>query len=235
MRIDDVEIEVVADAAAGAERAAEMLAGLARHGGAVAVSGGSTPRLAYTRAAALEPDWGKVDVWLGDERCVPPDDERSNALLLQETLLAGVTVQPRAHLVRTELDPEAAAAYDAALEGVVLDLALQGLGSDGHTASLFPDASALTVTQRRAVAVDAGLAPWVPRVTMTLPFLAGAAHVVFLAIGADKAGPARRAFAESPSPSTPASLLRSRTGRTTAILDAAAAAEIERGRELDSD
>ena len=73
-------------------------------------------------------------------------------------------------------------------------------------------------------AAEAGLEPWVPRVTMTLGLLSAAAHVVFLAVGAEKAAPARRAFAGPPSRSTPASLLRSRTGRTTVILDEAAAA-----------
>lgn len=225
MRVGDVEIEVVADAAAAAERAAGLLAAIAHAGGAVALSGGSTPRLAYARAAELAPDWSAVDVWLGDERCVAADDERANARLVAETLLEGVEAAPRVHLVRTELDPEAAAAaYDEALDGVQLTLALQGLGSDGHTASLFPNAPSLEVTRRRAVAADAGLAPWVPRVTMTLPFLASAEHVVFLAVGEDKAGPVRRAFAEAPSAATPASLLRAASGRTTAILDAAAAA-----------
>lgn len=226
MKVGDVEIEVVADAAEAAERAAELLAAIAHGcGGAVALSGGSTPRLAYARAAALAPDWSAVDVWLGDERCVPADDELANARLVAETLLAGVRMAPRVHLVRTELDPEAAAgAYDEALDGVRLTLALQGLGSDGHTASLFPNAPSLEETRRRAVAAEAGLTPWVPRVTMTLPFLASAAHVVFLAVGDDKAGPVRRAFAEAPSAATPASLLRAASGHTTAILDAAAAA-----------
>jgi 6-phosphogluconolactonase len=225
MRIGEVEIEIVADAAAAAERAAELLAAVAVTGGAVALSGGSSPRLAYARAAALAPDWSRVDVWLGDERCVPPDDERANARLVAETLLAAVTAPPRTHLVDTSLDPQAAAAaYDAALDGVELTLALCGLGSDGHTASLFPHARSLDETRRRAVAAEAGLAPWVPRVTMTLPFLATATHVVFLAVGEDKAGPARRALVEPPSPATPASLLRAASGRTTAVLDAAAAA-----------
>ena len=114
MRIGDVEIEVVADAAAAAERAAELLAAVATAGGAVALSGGSTPRRAYARAAELAPDWSAVDVWLGDERCVPPDDERANARLVMETLLAGVAAAPRGHLVRPQLEPGAGAAAFAA-------------------------------------------------------------------------------------------------------------------------
>lgn len=225
MRVGDVEIEVVADATAAAERAAALLARVAAAGGAVALCGGATPRAAYVRAAALTRDWSRVDVWLGDERCVRLDDERANARLVRETLVAGASSPPRLHLVRTALDPAAAADdYDARLERVELALALQGLGPDGHTASLFPDAASLAVAERRAVAADAGLAPWVPRVTMTLPFLATARRVVFLAVGAGKAEPARRAFAEPPSPATPASLLRAASGCTRAILDERAAA-----------
>jgi 6-phosphogluconolactonase len=224
----DVELVVVRNADDAADHAAALLVAVARAGGAVALAGGSTPRKAYELAAAAEPDWGHAEIWLGDERCVPPTDERSNARLAREALLDRLASRPRAvHTVRTELTPEAAAAaYDEELRGARLDLCLLGLGSDGHTASLFPDSPALRVRDRLAVTAEPGLAPWVPRVTMTIPMLSSAAQVVFLAVGADKAGPARRAFAEPPSTLTPASLVRSAAGRTTAILDQAAAAEI---------
>jgi 6-phosphogluconolactonase len=104
---------------------------------------------------------------------------------------------------------------------------LLGLGTDGHTASLFPNAPALEVRDRLAVAAAPGLEPLVERVTMTIPALEAAGQVVFLAIGADKADPARRAFAEPPSRATPASLVRSAAGTTTAILDVSAAALLE--------
>ena len=112
---------------------------------------------------------------------------------------------------------EAAASYDRALEDVVLDVALLGLGPDGHTASLFPGSSALEEREALAVSAPAGLAPWVDRVTMTVPMLSAARTVVFLVVGADKAEAARRAFVEEPSPATPASLVRSAEGRTIAI------------------
>ena len=91
-----------------------------------------------------------------------------------------------------------------------LGLALQGIGPDGHTASLFPNAPALEERERRVVA-----APHeeVERVTMTLPMLSGADKVVFLVLGGSKAEAVRNAFAEEPSPETPASLLRSKRGR----------------------
>ena len=190
------------------------------------MSGGDSPGPAYELAAELEPDWSPARLWWGDERCVPPDDERSNYLLVKRTLLDRIERQPgEVHRVKGELGGEAAAAeYDTKLEGVQLGLALQGIGPDGHTASLFPNAPALEERERRAVA-----APHeeVERVTMTLPVLSGAARVVFLVLGESKAEAVRKAFAEEPSPETPASLLRSSEGETIVLLDRAAAAQLD--------
>jgi 6-phosphogluconolactonase len=208
-----------------ARAAAEVLVGAARARAQIALSGGSTPRRSYELAAELERDWSGAHVWLGDERCVPPDDERSHLRLAREALLDRLDRTPTTHGVRTDLaPPDAAAAYDAELEGVVLDLALLGLGPDGHTASLFPHAPSLDERKRRAVAADPGLDPRVPRVTMTIPVLEAAPLVLFLVTGAEKAEAAARAFAGAPSAATPASLVRSRAGRTVALLDREAAA-----------
>ena len=117
----------------------------------------------------------------------------------------------------------AADEYDAELAGVALELVLLGLGADGHTASLYPNAPALAETDRLVIPAEAKLEPYVDRVTMTIPTLGSAPLVAFLATGADKAEAARRAFRETPSEATPASLIRSRAGRTMAILDPAAA------------
>ena len=227
--MSDVELVVTEDAEDAATRAAALLAEAAGRGGHMAFSGGSTPRRAYTLAAALEPDWSRVDAWLADERCVPADDARANTRLLQETLLANAGRPPRLHPVETALAPDAAAAaYDRALRGVALDVVLLGIGPDGHTASLFPDAPSLDVTESLAVAAQAGLEPWVERVTMTIPMLASAREVLFLAVGAGKAEAAGRAFGELPTRATPSSLVRSAHGRTVAILDREAAAALER-------
>ena len=222
-----VELVVTEDAEGAALEAATLLAAAARQGGHLALSGGSTPRRAYELAAELQPDWSAVDAWLGDERCVPADDERANVRLVREALVAHASHAPRLHPIETTLSPrEAAASYDLALENVVLDFALLGLGPDGHTASLFPGSPALEEREALAVSAPAGLAPWVDRVTMTVPMLSAARAVVFLVVGADKAEAARRAFDEPPSPATPASLVRSAEGRTVAILDRAAAARL---------
>jgi 6-phosphogluconolactonase len=202
--------------------AAGWLIHIAAEGGHVAVSGGSTPRRAYELAADLLPSWSRAHLWFCDERVVPPDDERSNYRLVQETLLARLETPPVVHRVRGELAPaEAAAQYDEELREITLDLALMGIGPDGHTASLFPDAPALGERERRAVAAEPALEPFVPRVTLTPPVFAATGLLVYLAAGADKAEAVRRAFADEPSPSTPASLIRGR--ETIAILDGGAA------------
>jgi 6-phosphogluconolactonase len=203
--------------------AAGWLIHAASSGGHIGLSGGSTPRAAYELAAELLPDWSRAEVWLCDERVVPHDDERSNFRLVQESLLTRVDEPPRVHAVETDLGAEEAAArYDPELRGVTLDLAVMGIGPDGHTASLFPNAPGLEERERRAIAAEPGLEPWVPRVTMTPPVFAAAQLLVYLAVGEGKAEAVRRAFAEEPSPETPASLIRGR--ETLAILDAAAAA-----------
>ena len=223
----DVPLRIAPDAEATAAEAARLLVEAARAGRAIALAGGSTPRRAYEFAAAAEPDWSRAEIWFGDERCVPPDDARSNFRLAREALLGRLAAVPRAvHRVPTELAPaDAAAAYAAGLRDVSLGLVLLGIGSDGHTASLFPHAPALAA-EELAVAAAPGLEPFVERVTLTPPAFARAELVVFLAVGADKAAPVRRAFAEPPSPATPASLVRGR--RTLALLDAAAATELPR-------
>jgi 6-phosphogluconolactonase len=129
------------------------------------------------------------------------------------------------HRIRGELGAEAAAAdYDRLLADVELGLALNGIGPDGHTASLFPNAPGLAERVRRALAAEAGLEPFVPRVTMTRPMFAAARELLYVVVGEGKAEAVRRAFAAEPDPAVPASIVRGR--RTTAILDDAAASRL---------
>ena len=225
----DVTVVVADTAEEAAARAAERLAAAARRGGAVALSGGGTPRRAYELASQLEPDWSRAEVWWGDERCVPPDDGLSNFRLARESLLERLTRPPRAvHRILGELVPDdAAAAYDAGLRATELDLAFMGIGPDGHTASLFPDAPTLDVRDRLAVAADPGLEPFVQRVTLTLPAFASVREIVFLVVGCDKQAAVEATFAKPPSRRTPASLVRSDAGTTTLIADRAAAARLD--------
>jgi 6-phosphogluconolactonase len=224
----NVDLIVLDDAGAAARRVGELLAEVARGGGHIALSGGKSPELAHETAAVLQPDWSGVELWWGDERCVPPGDERSNFGMAKRTLLDRLALQPaHVHRIRGEVEPQAAAAeYDAALRGVRLRLNLLGLGPDGHAASLFPNASGLHERERLAIAAEPGLDPRVPRVTMTLPMLTNADCVLFLVTGEEKADAVRRAFHEPASDATPASRIRARDGRTVAVLDRNAAAYI---------
>ncbi len=212
------------------EAAADELVAAARAGGTLALSGGSTPPRAFMLAARAEPDWSSARIYFGDERAVPPDDELSNYRLAKEFLLERLERTPReVHRIEGELGAgEAARRYEAMLEGVTIDLAFQGLGPDGHTASLFPNAPALQVRDRRAIEAEAPLEPVVDRVTMTVPMLCSSRRVVYLVVGESKAEAARRAFAGEPSPETPASLVRSQDGETLAILDRQASALLDR-------
>jgi 6-phosphogluconolactonase len=225
--MNDVELVVVDDEQTLAAVVGERLARAAREGGNVVLTGGRTPERAYREASQRAPDWSKVDVWWGDERCVPPHDQRSNYGLAKRSLLDGLEQAPRGvHRIKGELGKEAAAAdYRRELDDTQLDLFLLGVGPDGHIASLFPNAP--TLRQRRKVLpAEAQLEPFVDRVTLSLPTLRSACEVLFLLSGPEKADAAARAFAGKPSPETPASLVRARDGRTVAILDRAAAAKL---------
>jgi 6-phosphogluconolactonase len=204
----------------------DLLAEQARMHGSIVLTGGSSVGGAYRRAAEQTPDWSRVDLWWGDERCVPPDDERSNYRLAKETLLDRLDAQPRnVHRIRGEAPPEEAAAeLDAALEDVALDLLLLGLGPDGHMASLFPGSPQLDVTDRLATHGPPGLEPYVDRITFTVPAIQSARRIVFLVTGESKADAVRRAFGGDVTPEVPASLARLAPVPVEVFLDEAAAA-----------
>jgi 6-phosphogluconolactonase len=226
-------------AAAAARFAAAARAAVAARGRfAVALAGGQTPRALYALlagAAGAAVPWPEVEVWFGDERCVPPDDAASNFRLAHETLLAHVAVPPAAvHRIRGELPaPAAADDYERALraafaDGRTFDVVLLGVGGDGHTASLFPGAPTLDESRRWAVAAEAPpSAPVTARVSLTLPALAAAREAWLLCAGAetrDAVRAARRALADPAAPRGPAARVRARE-RTVWMLDRAAAGE----------
>jgi 6-phosphogluconolactonase len=228
VRARDVELIVTDDEEAAARKVAELLAEAARAGNEIVLTGGSTPGRAYELAAELEPDWSTAGVWWGDERCVPPDDERSNFGLARRTLLARLEAEPgRLHRIRGEDDPAAAAAsYDRELRGTMLDLVLLGLGPDGHVASLFPNAPGLSETERLAIPAEPTIEPLVERVTLTPPPLRSARRVVFLVSGERKAEAVAAALAGPPDAAAPGSMIRSESGETLAILDQNAASRL---------
>jgi 6-phosphogluconolactonase len=228
VRARDVELIIADDEETAARHVAELLAEAARAGREIVLTGGSTPGRAYELAAELEPDWSAAGVWWGDERCVPPDDERSNFGLARRTLLERLDGQPaRVHRIRGEDQPAAAAAsYDQELRGTTLDLLLLGLGPDGHMASLFPNSPGLAETERLVIPAEAKLDPFVERVTMTPPALRSAHRMIYLATGERKSEAVASALAGPPDPAVPGSLIRAENGETIAILDQKAASRL---------
>jgi 6-phosphogluconolactonase len=223
-----VEITIVPHEREVARVVAERLAEQARAGGSIVLTGGSTPKAAYELAAELEPDWSRVRLWWGDERCVPPDDERSNYGMAKAALLDRLESAPAAvHRMQGELGREdGAAEYARELDGA-FDLVLLGLGPDGHIASLFPNFPTLDVTEPAAIGSEAGHEPFVDRITLALPRLCKTREVLFLVAGEGKADAVERALAGTPSHETPGSLARAAgSGVTRAVIDRAAAAKL---------
>jgi 6-phosphogluconolactonase len=215
-----------------AEAAAGMIAEVAGAGGHIALAGGSTPRAAYERVATMDVEWSRATLWFGDERCVPPEDERSNYGMVRAALLDRIAGEaPVVHRMEGERGPQDGAdRYERVLRETFgdgspqLDLVLLGLGPDAHCASLFPGQPTLDERERWAIGVDqAGMEPYVPRVTLTLRAINASGEVVFLIAGADKADAVRRAFVEEPSREAPASLVAPVSGKLVLLLDAAAA------------
>jgi 6-phosphogluconolactonase len=190
-------VDLIAQAASDAVRQRDRFA--------LVLSGGSTPEKTYdllarsNRAATI--DWSRTYLFFGDERCVPPEDARSNFALAQRTLLARVPV-PSTHVFAVPTwrknAAEAAAEYADELARFFtdtvnatlprFDLILLGLGDDGHTASLFPSAPTLRVHDAWVTWSPPGtLPPHVDRVTLTYPVLNAARQIVFLVAGDRKA------------------------------------------------
>jgi 6-phosphogluconolactonase len=212
------------------EDAARLLADAAERGGHVVITGGSTPKNAYTRVTELGADWSRTELWFSDERCVAPDHEQSNFRMAQQSLLS--KIEPRAvHRMQGERGPEdGAREYQSELAAVFgdgavpeFDLILLGLGPDAHCASLFPGNPELAIKDRNVAGVEQpGMAPLVPRITLTLPVLNAGARVVFLVSGEEKAEAVARAFNGRPGPDAPSSLVQP-SGEYVLLCDAAAA------------
>lgn len=206
----------------------------------VALAGGGTPRRAYQLLA--EPrlrdqvPWESVHVYWGDERCVPPEDPRSNVRMARRTLLDHVSIpQDQIHPILWLDDPrDSAADYAAVLRTTFehklprLDLILLGMGEDGHTASLFPGTPALTETESWVAAV---LTKDLPRVTLTYPVLNNAARVAFLVSGANKAEALHRVIDGSYEiDPPPAARVRPDRGTLRFLIDRDAASQLEARR-----
>lgn len=183
---------------AAARIALELTKAIGERGRAsLALAGGTTPKATYEALAGLPLEWQLVDIFFGDERCVPADHADSNYRMAKAALFDRITIPThRIHRMQgEEPDREAAArAYEAELPQR-LDVVVLGIGEDAHTASLFPGSPALLEEQRLVLPV-LGPKPPPERLSLTPPALRAARLCIVLGSGAGKAEPVRRALKE---------------------------------------
>jgi 6-phosphogluconolactonase len=236
------EIIAAADAAELAKMAAErLLARIAANNGRIAVclTGGSSPKALYdllaTDAYRGRIPWERTHWFISDERFVPISDERNNMAMARHAFLDRLAPASHIHPVPTDAasPDEAAARYEAELKSFygaarldparpLFDLALMGVGPDGHTASLFPDYQQVEERQRWVVGVPhAHVEPFVPRVSLTLPALASCREMLFEVSGTAKRAILTRVLSDE---TLPASRARS-VGSTVFLADRAALPE----------
>lgn len=185
------------------------------------LAGGSTPRHVHELLRGASADWGRWQIWFGDERCLPPDDIERNSRMACTAWLDHVAIPSgNIHCIPAELGPdEGAAAYVHKLAGVPeFDLVLLGLGEDGHTASLFPGRDWSVAGLASALAVTDAPKPPPQRVSLSPARLAATRQLVFLVSGAGKRTAVRDWRAGI---AIPASLIAPRGG-VDIYLDAAA-------------
>ncbi len=243
-----LEIEVINDVSALAERAANLFltaaqeAVSARGKFSVALAGGSTPLRMYDLLAcepySLKIEWSKCHLYWGDERCVPPTHVDSNYRQSADHLISRVDIPAKhIHRIQGELPPiQAAEQYQTELQRYfeqtpVFDLILLGLGPDGHTASLFPGTPALEEKEKWVTGVphSAPPPPLVDRVSLTLPVINAARQILFLVAGADKAEIVARIFKAPGAEATlPAQRVNPNAGRLTWLVDVAAMGKVDR-------
>jgi len=239
------DIRVFPDAAAIALAAADLFAEMAAAAVAsgrnfsVALSGGSTPKLLYGLLAE-EPyrsriEWGRGEIYFGDERVVPPDHADSSYRMANEALWSRVPLKPEnVHRMRGEIDAnEAAIEYGRLLKAKFgeggMDLTFLGLGEDGHTASLFPYTPALQETHHRCVSqfVEKSTTGESWRITMTAPFINRSKVVAFLVNGAGKAARVAEVIYGPRDPMRlPSQLIEPASGKLIWMVDKAAAGNL---------
>jgi 6-phosphogluconolactonase len=227
--------------------AAEILADItikaieARGRAVLLLSGGSTVRVPYERfGKSTLVDWSKVYIFWGDDRFVEPDNPYSNYGLARDTLIANAVMLPAKNIYpisfSAKTPAECAEQYSATIrdffgltvgEWPAFDLAQNGMGPDGHTASIFPHSTAVNSTDDIAVTDHAGLGPWVDRITLTFPVFNNARSVLFIAAGAPKADTLKSVLEESPTISDrPAAYIRPANGQVIWLIDKAAASKL---------
>ncbi len=237
------EIEIAAEPHSLAERAVGHFTRMAekniRDKGSftVALAGGATPREMYARLAAQPLGWEHVHVFWSDERCVPPEHPDSNFRMAYDVLLSHIGIPAgNIHRMTGEAGPvEGAARYETMLHGFFgdrlpcFDFVLLGLGSDGHTASLFPGSPAVLEDTHWVVGVTHTVppSPLVDRITLTPLTLNAAKNIIFLVTGEEKAAAMHNVLKGPHRPDAfPAQRVTPKDGHTLWLVDSAAAKEI---------
>jgi len=212
----------------------------------MALAGGNTPGGVYSVLAASpyreRVDWGRLHLFWGDERMVPPEHQDSNFRMVQKTLLDHIKIpDENIHRIRGEITPELAAEECAETlrthfkdDLPRFDLILLGLGEDGHTASLFPDTDAVEECEKHAVAVFVPkLNAW--RVTLTLPVLNAAREILFLVSGKSKSDIVQRIMSiKQPAKEFPATMVNPENGTIHWMLDSEAMVLINKNAREDN-
>jgi 6-phosphogluconolactonase len=205
----------------------------------VILGGGRTPKLlnhiivelAKTEVQTI--DWNRVYIYFSDERCVPPDHPDSNFKIISDTFIEPLGIPPtNVFRILGEIEPEKAAAdyhdklskFQDQQDTPVFDLALLGLGADGHTASLFPHSPALKEFKNFAAPAGRGPEGW-ERVTVTIPVFNAAKNAWFMAVGAEKSNAVQQLIRGTYDPTQlPAQTVRPPKGELVYWLDSSIAA-----------
>lgn len=229
---------VLADPSAVAEAAAQRLVERIQEAtgtAAICLTGGSTPKKLYELLATptwrARVPWARVHWFISDDRVVPHDDPLSNGAMARHAFLDACAAPGTVHLISTTLPPDdAAKAYQTALETFqqnhrtgdnLFDAVFLGVGPDGHVASLFPGSEALSERHRWVVGVaHANVAPFVPRVSLTLPCLSSTREMTVIVTGSGKRDILRRILSGE---DLPAAHIKADAGETIWLLDDAAA------------
>lgn len=229
-----------------AEKAAQTFVGIASHFLAkkdrfnIALSGGSTPeplyRLLSSERFNSRIDWSRVNLFWGDERCVPPTDDASNYLMATRSLISRINIPfKNIHRIKGELGDDAADEYETSLVSYFaldkggfphFDLILLGMGEDGHTASIFPETPAVNATGKIVTAVHVEKLEST-RITLTPPTINSASNIIVLVSGEDKADTVSRVLEGDYEPDElPLQILRRAKGNVLFFLDEAAASKL---------
>lgn len=234
------EIQIFPDPRSLAEAAAHLFVRVSRSSAQkfgkflVALAGGSTPMLTYQLLAENpirdQVDWSKTHLFWGDERCVPPEHPDSNYKMVFETLIRAIPIAPsNISRMQGELNPSIAARqYEQVLRTSLgtdrrLDLLILGMGTDGHTASLFPETSAINVSERWVTEnYVPKLSSW--RLTLTASFINKAHNILFLISGSNKAEALYKVLKGDPKPEQyPSQLIKPIDGSVYFYIDQEAA------------